>query len=225
MVKSLLSCVPLLLLLLVVPTAAAQDYSVEVIEGPPPADEVSGEFKALLSEKGLRVKRDGSRTVCELWLARQWNIEKDFAETQERLYPFSSGELIGVVHFSRRGKDFRDQTIGSGWYTLRFALQPIDGNHVGTSLTRDFVVMIDAAKDAADRVWDLPEMLTTSAEAAGSTHPAMLCLQKATDGAEAAVRQDETNDWWILHVMGKGAAGTESRDIPLDIVVDGHAAE
>lgn len=223
MLKSVFSFAAAVLVLLPL-SAAADEYSVEVIDGAPDSGDVSPELIGVLSERGLRVQRDGSRTVCEIWFTRDWDVVEGFSPSPQRLYPFTSGQLVGVLHFPRRGHDFRDQSIRSGWYTLRFALQPIDGNHVGTSLTRDFFILIEAADDTPDKDWDSQELMTASAAAAGSTHPAMLCLQKPTSGDAPAMRHDEAREWWVLHAEGR-AAGDDGGSVPLDLVIVGHAAE
>jgi len=206
-------------------SARAQDYTVEAIDGGPDAGEVSEEISQLLSPQGIRVKRGATRTACELWFCKELPIDGDFEPTEQRLYPFTPGQLIGLVHFSRRGSEFRDQAISSGWYTLRFGLQPVDGNHVGTSPTRDFFLLVDVEQDEVPEAWSEEELNAASSEAAGSSHPAMLCLQRPTDGSELSVRHDEANDWWVLHFIGKGVANQESKDVPIDLVVVGHAAE
>ena len=214
-----------LALALAVSTAQGQEHHVDAINGPPEAGEISDELIGQLAEHGVRVRRGESRTVCEVWLSRKWTVDPDVKTSQERLYPFTPGQLIGVLHFSRRGSDFRDQTVGKGWYTLRYGLQPVDGNHVDTSPTRDFLVLIDASQDAPDRTWTPEELNTASAEVAGSNHPAMICLQKPTEGSDAAIRHDDENDWWILHVSGTGVVGDKTADVPVDLIVVGHAAE
>jgi hypothetical protein len=130
-----------------------------------------------------------------------------------------------LVHFGRRGSEFRDQTVSSGWYTLRFGLQPVDGNHEGTSPTRDFLLLVDAEQDDLPENWDADALNEASAEAAGSSHPAMLCLQRTSDGSTFAIRHDEANDWWVLHVLGNGVADQKSKGIPMDLIVVGHAEE
>lgn len=206
-------------------TAQAQEHTAEVIDSPPEAEEVSKELSALLSDKGIRVKRGESRTVAEIWLNKKLAIDPGFSANPTRLYPFQVGQFIGVMHFPRRGSDFRDQSISSGWYTLRFGLQPIDGNHVGTSPTRDFLLLVEAEQDEFPEVWEPDALNESSAEAAGSAHPAMICLQFASDGEAPAMRHDEGNDWWILHVLAKGIEGEQEKEIPIDMVVVGHATE
>lgn len=205
--------------------ASAQEHIVELIDGVPKAEDVPEEFSKLMADKGFRIKRGATRTVSEIWLCKEWEVEEDFEETDERLYPFTPGQLIGVLHLTRRGADFRDQTLSSGWYSLRFGLQPVDGNHEGTSPTRDFLIVVNIENDEPDKEWDDEELNEVGAEAAGSTHPAMICLQRATKEDKLAVRHDEANDWWILHAIGKGIAGNEKKDVPIDLVVAGHAAE
>jgi hypothetical protein len=225
MIKSL-SGMAVLLVLLAAPVALGQEYSVETIEEGPDAEELSADLVSLMSDQGMRVKR-GTRTAAEIWLCKQWPIDSDFKKTMQRLYPFQSGDLIGVLHFSRRGSDFRDQQISSGWYTLRFALQPVDGNHIGTSPTRDFLVMIDVGEDAADKTWSDEELNQASAAAAGSSHPAMLCLQPPQgEGDSLSIRHDEARDWWIVRAPGMGAgADGKTQDVSLEFVIAGHALE
>ena len=213
------------LLMMTCTTARGQDYSVEVINAAPDAGEVSESLTKEFADKGIRVKQGADRTICEVWLCKQWTMEAEFTATDRHLYPFSPGQLIGLLHYSRRGKEFRDQTVKSGWYTLRFGLQPVDGNHVGTSPTNDFLLLIDAEQDEPDKEWDRKELYRMSAGVAGSTHPAMLCLQPPTKGSEPTIRKHESNDWWILHAAGRGVADKKTIDVPLDLIVVGHAAE
>jgi hypothetical protein len=207
-------------------TARAQEeYSVEKIASAEEAEGVSDEIAKLIAGDGVRIKRGSSRTVCELWLCKELTTEADFEKSPVRLYPFQPGQLMGLLHFPRRGSEFRDQDVSSGWYTLRFGLQPIDGNHVGTSPTRDFLMLVAAENDDLPENWDADALAEASAEAAGSSHPAMLCLQHPGDAAEPSLRHDEANDWWVLHLLANTVADQKSKLVPLDIVVVGHAAE
>lgn len=206
-------------------TAKAQEsFSLEAIDSAPKADSVSDALAQQFAGSGYRVK-NGSRTICELWLAKQWDIDPSFKASKERLYPFQQGQLIGLVHFSRKYSDFRKQTIPGGWYTLRFGLQPVDGNHEGTSIIRDFLLLINVAQDAGDKKWETKDLFKASAESIGTTHPAMLSLQLHSKGATASVVHEAEKEFQILHLVGKGVAGTKTEPTPLDFVVAGHAPE
>ena len=109
---------------------------------------------------------------------------------------------------------------------MRYALQPVDGNHEGTSPTRDFVVLVKAQEDSAEKKWTVESLLEASAAAAGSSHPAMLCLQAAKAERKApSLRHDEAKDWWILQLTGQASTDGRQRSLPVDLVVAGHAEE
>src|SRR5262249_49496000 len=115
------------------------------------------------------------------------------------LFPvLAEGELIGVLRFPGEGHDYRDQTIAKGVYTLRYGLQPVNGDHLGVSTYRDYALLVPAAKDKA--LADLPQkrLELQSAESAGTSHPAVLMLLAAPAGskAEPSMVHDETLNTW-----------------------------
>ena len=204
----------------------AVEHKIETLDEAAPADVLAEDVRSLLNSTGYRVVRGGSRTICEIWLCKEWRVNAGFEPTSEVLYPFEPGQLIGVLRFRRRDSDFRDQTISRGVYTLRYGQQPVDGNHEGTSPTRDFLLLVNAETDQTPDPMATEMLLEASAEAAGSSHPAMLCLQQQKgSGAEANIRHDENRDWWIARLTGKAAAGDARMDLALELVVAGHADE
>ena len=148
---------------------------------------------------------------------------QDFTPTDAILYPLKVGSLVGVIRFPRKGADFRDQEIASGIYTLRYGNQPVDGNHVGTFPTRDFLLMLPASADMSPAPIAEADLFKTSAQAAGSTHPAIMPLVKAEDAGELpALRHLEEQDWWTVQFGGKDAKGGK---LALELIVSGKAAE
>ena len=214
----------LLLLLFVSTQLDAADYRVEPLDESAPADEISADVAATLAPTGVRVVRGTKTTYCDIWLCKEWAAREDFKPTAALLYPFTPGQLVGVVRFARKGSDFRDQDIESGVYTLRYGQQPVDGSHVGTSLTRDFLLLLRAETDQSADTLDYSALAKRSAEAAGSSHPALLSMQRvAEEPAESpAIRHDEEHDWWIVGLAGKTKGATGLR---IEFVVYGIAAE
>jgi hypothetical protein len=206
-------------------SAWADEYEVQVLNEPAPADELSPEIAATLGASGFRIVRNGTRTVCDLWLCKEWPV-KSFDVPADILYPFQPGQLIGVARYARKGADFRDQPIGKGVYTLRYGQQPVDGAHVGTSLTRDFLLLLSAESDKDVGIKAYRPLTAASAEVAGSSHPALLSLQKADGDAKAGtIQHDEEKEWWRVRLQSKAQAGDAARDLPLDLIVIGLAAE
>ena len=55
--------------------------------------------------------------------------------------------LLGVVRYPERFRDRRGQTIKPGVYTMRYSFYPMNGNHQGVALQRDFAILSPAASD------------------------------------------------------------------------------
>ena len=205
-----------------VSSAMAADYKVEALAEAAPTDKISEAIAKTLAPTGIRVIR-GSKTVYwDIWLCKEMATKAEFKVTPEVLYPFTPGQLIGVAHFSRKATDFRDQDVSKGTYTLRYAQQPIDGAHVGTSLTRDFLLVLRADVDKSTDLLKYDRLVENSAEAAGSSHPALFSMQRITDAKRPSMRHNDQHDWWIVGVAGKTKAGSA---IHAELVIVGAASE
>jgi hypothetical protein len=208
------------------PANAADEYRIEAIKESAPADTLSEEIAAMLNSEGAKIVKGEIRTVAEFWFCKSWPTKADFKATDAVAYPFAQGQLLGVVRFKNKGSDFRDQEIAKGVYTLRYAQQPVDGNHIGTSPTRDFLLLVGADGDKSAKALDLQALSEQSAAAAGSKHPAMLALKAVKgDGAKPTLTHDESAELWIATIAGKAEVGGKASSLPLGIVVVGHAAE
>ena len=204
------------------PVSFAREHRVEVLNEPAPADSLSEEIAAALQPTGVRIISGTSREVCDIWLAKNVDVKADFEPSFTLLYPFSQGQFVGVIRYLRDGADFRDQEIEEGVYTLRYMLQPVDGNHVGTSPTRDFLLLLPAKHDKTTAVVEYDKAVEHSTEASGATHPALLSLQKPpAEAVEAPVMKEDPRDWWILHTSAMSA----DNKVPLALVVVGVATE
>jgi hypothetical protein len=219
-------CLIAIAVLLVPTSVLAQEYTAAAVEEAPPADALAAEVAAQLSPASIAVKK-GDTLQLQIWLCKQWPVAAGFKATGEILYPFSQGQLIGVAKYARRGGDFRDQRIDRGVYTLRYAHQPVDGNHVGTSKTRDFLLLVKAEEDQSPEPFDVKKLHEASAGAAGSSHPALLAMQavEGEAGDKPAIRHDEAHDLWLVRLPGKAKAGDKESSLAFDLVVVGHAAE
>jgi hypothetical protein len=210
---------------LLVRSGLAVDHRIEKLEEGAPADAVGGEIASLLSDSGFKVIRGASRTVCEFWLRKETPAAA--AASSGVNYPFQEGELIGVIRFSRSGSDFRDQDIAEGVYTMRYGLQPVDGAHVGTFPTRDFLLLSKAEEDQSPAPADIKALTEKSAAAAETNHPAILALVKLDEKAESypSITANEEKEWAIARLEVATKAGDQAQKVPLDLIVAGHAEE
>ena len=213
----------LIVVLLLTPCLArSADYSVQELKEAPPTGEVSAEIAALLAPAGWKVMQGEKRVVCEIWPAKTWMTKPDFKPSDTVFEPLAPGSLVGVLRFTRKGADFRGQEIPAGVYTLRYANQPVDGNHVGTFATRDFLLMLPASADQSAKPIAEMDLFKVSAQSAESNHPAIMPLVKPEDGDTEELKHHEEQDWWTLRLSGQDAKGAK---IVLQPVVVGKAAE
>jgi len=204
--------------------ASAQEYKVSAAEAAPTGT-LAPEISSLLEAKGIKVSK-GSSVVCELWFAKEWPVEADAKTGGEVIYPLTVGQIIGAIRFPKKASDFREQDMPAGVYVMRYAQQPVDGAHVGTSPTRDFLALSPAAKDRDPKAIDYKALIGVSKETTGTAHPGILSLQRVEGGgASPSVREVSEKEWVIVHVVGKMKQGGSVKDLPIDLVVVGKAAE
>jgi hypothetical protein len=212
----------LTLCLLLVGTVRAEDYSVAPVEALP--DEAKADIGQALATPGFQVTGpDGP--LCSLWLSKAPAVQEGFSPTLSVKQPFAQGAFMGLLKVEEGTKftDFREQTLRPGLYTLRYARQPQDGNHIGTSDLSDFLLAIPAKDDQSPKTADdLDKFVGLAADAARSTHPAILALrpaEKAMPG-EAKLVHDSGEDLWMVET----ALGSDKPQ-PLRLVVVGFALE
>jgi hypothetical protein len=210
----------------------AQDsYKVSVLKEPPP-QAASAAIRELLSDQGFRIQNDKGQTLADIWLRKAIpGSEKPSGPQGAVLFPFlADGELIGVLQFPSEGRDYRDQPIPKGVYTMRYGLQPVNGDHLGVSIYRDYSLLLPAPRDQTPALPPRKQLEARSAESAGTSHPAVLLLQAPPAEASKTVfpsmiRDAEKNTWSVavpFNILVKGQAGAIVQ--PVLLVVVGAAA-
>lgn len=204
-------------------SAAADDYNVESLKSAPPADDLNPAIAEKLSSGGFKVLTAQGRALCDVWLAKSWTTAADFKPTGAVNYPFEFGELLGVIRFARSSGDFRGQKIKKGTYTMRYGQQPQDGNHVGTSDTRDFIVLVPAADDGDPKPVEKEKLFKESTGASGTAHPAILSLLPAGGTKDLPqMVHHEARELWAVDFAGKSDAG---KPVVVELVVVGKSGE
>lgn len=219
-----------LALALVATTAQAQEtYKLEGLTAPPP-DALAPAVRGALGNQGYRLLDGQGNVYAEIWLRKAIPATGKPEGTKGAIqFPtLTEGELLGALRFPGEGHDYRDQSIAKGTYTLRYGLQPVNGDHLGVSTYRDYALLLPAAKDQDLKVVARKALDERSADAAGTSHPAVLMLlaapESAVKGQPAAIHDEEKNTWGVplplkLEVKGESQAPT----LPVQLVVVGAA--
>ncbi len=191
-------------------------YKAEAI-GAAPA-EVPAAILSTLDAQGVRVSTDQGATLCEVWLTKSLRTNAAANPESDILYgTLTEGALLGVLHFPKDTPDFRSQTIKAGFYTLRFALIPQDGNHTGVNPYRDAFVLspVTADNDPA-KTLSFEDLVKLSRQASGTPHPGFLVGAPVSGDAFPSIAKDDSGHW---NVQIKGH--TSGGDLPLAFTVVG----
>lgn len=199
----------------------SSSFKVEPLKEAAPK-ELSKAIRETLSPNGFRVVDDRGKPVIDVWVRKTVPVAaKPTGPSGPVLFPvLNQGELVGALRRHVEGRDFRDQTIAPGVYTLRYGLQPVNGDHLGTSATRDFLLGSQASKDVlVDPIAEKP-LSKQSAEAAGTNHPAVMQLIQPPDGSTPpAIGRDEAKNQWGVVVSIDLAVKGEAKPVPLAVQI------
>lgn len=207
-------------------TVVAQEYKVEVLKEPAPAA-LSAGVKGALNGQGYRILDDQGKSYAEFWLRKEVPAsgKPDGPKGAVQFPVLAAGELLGAFRFVGEGHDYRDQTIPQGTYTLRYGLQPVNGAHLGVSPYRDYALLLPAAKDPALTDLAQKKLEEGSAEAAGTSHPAVLLLlavPKTEAKPDPSMIHDEAKNTWgavvPLKLAAKGSAEPATLHVQLVVV-------
>jgi hypothetical protein len=190
-------------------------YKTEAI-GAAPAD-VPASIQKVLDAQGVRVATDKG-PLCEVWLRKTIPTNSTPNTSSDVLFgPLAEGTFVGVVHFPNAAADFRGQALKAGYYTLRYALIPQDGNHMGVNPYRDAFVLGPVAIDQdPDKSMLFPDLVKLGTQSSGTPHPGFLVGAQVNGASFPSVVKDDQGHW-NLQIKGHAQSG----DLPLAFTVVG----
>jgi hypothetical protein len=174
------------------------------------------------TEKGERMN------VCEIFWAKSVAEQDVPAGSSKLVYGnLKPGAFVGVIRFvpdaePEYRKDFREQKLKAGYYTMRYGVLPAGIGEHGPE-PGDFVLLSPAALDHdSARVVPPTELIRLSRMASHTKEPAVMSLIEVT--AARKTFPDVTTDYagtCVLQVMlhVKPRKGGTAQDLALAIVV------
>ncbi len=210
----------LVVVLLLSAPAAAQTLSVKPQADPVPAG-LAAPVAALVAPGGQTVTI-GTNTLEFWWvkslpLAAGTNGAPDWTQVP-------AGALVGVVKASDSFADIRGHSFGAGLYTLRYAVQPADGNHLGVSPYRDFLLVGPAADDTAAAPLGQDGVIKLSTKASGLAHPAVLSIDPPTTTQAVGSVMASEPDMGLQSVIFEvpvSRAGADAGHLRFGLVLEG----
>jgi len=180
-VQALQGC--FLILALAGAPAWANDITVSKHTNPVPK-EIAAPVQALLAPGGATAKV-GANTI-EFWWVKTLDAKgSDWSAVPE-------GTLVGAMKMSATFRDIRGRTVKPGTYLLRYALQPQNGDHLGVSPHRDFLLATPAAEDTSPAALGHEPTVELAKKTINISHPAVLSLDPpVSKEAPLAVTQND----------------------------------
>ena len=125
--------------------------------------------------------------------------------------------LLGAVSVLKPRRDYRDDDLPAGVYTLRFALRPNDGNHLGTSEFNYFAVAVAAKNDPAPGgITAYKPLVKASAKSTASEHPMIISLRPpASEGNDTTKIHGPAPDHKSVRVEVPGKVAGRDASVPL----------
>jgi hypothetical protein len=182
----------------------------------------SDSLKGAIEAQGHRVLLADGSVVCEIWM-RKAIPARAKSEVAGAVYTaIQDSAVVAVISYPKGGLDFRGQAIKPGAYVLRYALHPADGNHMGISPVRDFLLLVPVSSDQnADAQFKFEELTKMSTKASGTNHPAPLSLISAE--GKAALPALFENDHGHLGFAAK--VKTTAGEMAIAFIVKGVAEQ
>ena len=209
------------ILLIAMPLAAAE-FSVKVTTTPVPKD-VSAAVKKTLGKDCIQLSI-GGKPWLEFWLRAPLPLKAKPAKPEKALDALATATLMGVVRVHKSGRDYRDDDLYQGVFTMRYGKIPGDGNHLGATDFPYFAVLIPAAKDTKlDTYKTFKTMTKASLKDTSSEHPMILSLRPAKKAtAKPTIIEPAPEHRSILLKTAGQLKGDKKRiEIPLQVVFEG----
>ncbi|MCL4523756.1 MAG: hypothetical protein M1453_03470 [Acidobacteria bacterium] len=209
------------------PGVYAQDYKIESFDSAAPA-ELAPAIRETLSNAAVRVIGPQG-PLCEIWFRTAVPARASAQQTLGVAYgQFEEGTLFGAVRFLRETRDFRKQLVKPGVFTLRYALNPVDGDHMGVSPIRDFLLLLPATEDVNPASFTRDDTIKLSKKAIGVNHPSVWSITSG-EGEHAklpeVIHLEEEDAWVLFYRISVQPAGGAAAPLTLGLIVVGHAPE
>jgi hypothetical protein len=191
-----------------VTVADVPKWKVKPVEAAIPKS-VSAAIQTVLASGALEVQDEAGKPVATFWHRKEVPLQQKGDTGYAAL---AEGTLIGVVQWHQPWTDYRKQKVKPGIYTLRFARQPMDGDHMGTAPYNEFLLLVPAALDEKPDNLMVEELHELSGKSIGRKHPSMMMLFPHRKGGNATAAltarpQDHLTLDFVVPTNGGGVLG------------------
>ncbi len=210
----------LLLLLL-----AAPEYSIEADDAAAPED-LAAPVRKLLEGRCHRLLDGKGETILEVWFRKDVPVKATDEQIKNGLTyaEVPQSTVIGAVRFPKVYTDYRKQRIAAGVYTLRFGVQPGDGDHADTAPHREFALLSPAGDDKKPGLMEVKDLRELSAKSTDDHPGVMVLFPPGKDAGEKPKLVDKGKGHRVLFLRLPASAGGKKAVLGLGLTVVGVSA-
>lgn len=186
---------------------AAQALAPSAQPAPPP-EELAAGITAELQKTGSKIALGD--TTIEIWWAAGVAVTAEGPGWSN----IESGTLVGGMRVTGAFKEIRGKVVKPGVYTLRYGQQPQNGDHLGISPFREFLLLSPAAVDRDPKVPGFDGAVALAKQTIGTSHPASLSLDPPEDapGAPLSTYKNESgHEGVVFEIKQAGETGATIR--------------
>lgn len=177
---------------------------------------IAAPVSAVLAAGGVQAVVNG--VTIDFW----WVRSLDAGANPPAWAAVEEGALVGAVRLDADFRDIRGRMIKAGVYTLRYGVQPDNGDHLGTSPFRDFLLLIPAALDTTVQPLGHDGAVDLSKHTIGGSHPAVWSIDPPETGeALLATHKTELGHSSIVVEVPCAQAGKPATPLRFGIVLIG----
>jgi hypothetical protein len=134
----------------------------------------------------------------------------------------ADGALVGAITLAKAMADTRGVPMKAGVYTLRFALQPQDGDHMGVSPHREFLLVAPAADDQTAEPAGFKGAVALAKKTLGKSHPAALSLNPTIEEAPGAIVTTDEGHKGVAVTVPVTLQGKDAGSLSFAVTLVGH---
>jgi hypothetical protein len=127
---------------------------------------------------------------------------------------------MGVMRVPKTYFDYRKQKVKEGVYTLRLAIQPMDGDHMGTAPYNDFCLVSPAADDKKPDLMEVKPLQELSGKTTDG-HPSVMVLFPGKEATATPKLVDKGEGHWVLLIQLEAKAGESKAKIDIGLTLVG----
>lgn len=207
---------------LAAPLSAEEAKLTVKVEKAEPPKELSDAIRAVLDTNAMQVSDAKGKLICTVWPAKSLATKKNAAGAKELRYSHvEETTVIGAVKFADTWTDYRKQKIKPGVYTMRLAMQLMDGDHMGTAPYSEFALLSPAAEDKQPALLDLESLYERSSKSTTRKHPGIVLLFPNRKPGDKPVVEAKPKEHVVLSYAVPAKVGDEKSTLGFSLVILG----